>query len=320
METLQGMRLFTLAARSGSFSAAGRQVGLSPASMSRQIGSLETAMGARLMNRSSRHLSLTEAGKIFLAKATEILNQIDGLKTAVTEIDGESLGTLRVQANELLGRHIVLPIVSQFLARQPGIRLVLTFSDHHPNIVEKNIDISIRSSQRRKEEMLTLVRRGLGSYRRTLCASPAYIKKQGTPGSPSDLVNHYCLTYQVDMSPPDTSPPVWQFRSGSNIESIAIGSRVHCHDGDVLRSLAVQGYGIAMLPSWAVFGDVQSGRLLQLLPKYEAAPSGFSFETPVFAFYQRAKDRSQSRKLRKFLELLVASLQKGKPPGWGNQN
>ncbi len=298
MDTLQQLRIFVLTVRSGSFSEAGRQMDLSPASVSRYIQSLEERYGTRLLNRSSRRLSLTHAGEMLLERARRVLQEFDDIEPAVADIGRGIQGRLHVHAREFVGHHLIVPLVSRFLETNTDIDLVLTLSDRPLDLIEHNVDVSIRTERSGEIEHMSLVTRKLGSWRRVVCASPEYLRRMGTPAEPADLAHHHCLTYQFHHA-----APVWRFRCGELEHQVKVHSRVQSSSGEALRQLALQGQGISLMPEWSVKADVLAGRLVALLADFDATPTNAPYRHNLFAIYQRSKH--QSPKLKFFLQSLA---------------
>nr|WP_169748303.1 LysR family transcriptional regulator [Xenophilus azovorans] len=301
MDTLQQMRIFVLSVRSGSFSEAGRQMDLSPASVSRYVQALEERFGARLLNRSSRRLSLTHAGEVLLERASRVLQEYDEIEPAVGDVGKGLQGRLHVHSREFVGHHLIVPLVSKFLEQHPDVDLVLTLADRPLDLIENNIDVSIRTERSGEMEHLSLVMRKLASWRRVLCASPTYLERKGVPAAPQDLEHHDCLTYQFHQA-----APVWHFRRGRDEEQVKVRSRVQSSSGEALRQLALQGHGVVLMPQWSVAADIAAGRLAALMDDYDTTPTNAPFQHNVFAVYQRA--RHQSPKLKAFLQILVAAM------------
>lgn len=299
MDAISELRLFILVLSSGSFSAAGRQLGLSPASVSRQINRLEDSLGTRLINRSSRRISLTEAGELFRERVFAILRDIDETRMAVTELGKSPQGMLHVHSTYLIGQYLILPMVPDFLKQYPGINLQLTFSEEPIDLVEKNVDVSIRREATNLG--LSLMIRKLGSCSRVLCASPGYLKTRGEPRSPEELGGHLCLTYRFDLG-----DHTWRFKSASGIKKVAPASIVQSNSGEALRRLALSDQGIALLPRWCVEADLKAGWLVAIMKGYEFAPTNVSFLYSIYAVYQRA--RHQAPKVRAFLNVLGGAI------------
>ncbi len=301
MDTLQQMRIFVLSVRSGSFSEAGRQMDLSPASVSRYVQALEERFGARLVNRSSRRLSLTHAGEVLMERASRVLQEYDEIKPAIADVGQGLQGRLHVHAREFIGHHLIAPLTARFLEQHPEVDVILTLSDKPLDLIENNIDVSIRTERGNEIKQLSLVMKKLGSWPRVVCASPSYLHQRGKPRTPLELAQHDCLTYQFHQA-----APVWHFRRGKEEEQVKVHARVQSSSGEALRRFALQGQGIALMPLWSVSADIEAGRLVAVLQGYHATPTNAPFQHNVFAVYQKA--RHQSARLKAFLQTLVASM------------
>jgi molybdate transport repressor ModE-like protein len=301
MDTLEQIRIFVLAVRTGSFSEAGRQMDLSPATVSRYIQSLEERFASRLLNRSSRGLSLTHAGEVLMERATRVLQEFDEIEPAVTDLSKSPQGRLHVHAREFVGHHLIVPFVAHFLESHPAIEIVLTLADRPLDLIENNIDISIRTERSGEIEHLSLVTRKLGSWPRVVCASPAYLRRHGTPTLPRELEQHDCLTYQFHQA-----APVWRFRRGGEEEQVKVRTKVQSSSGEALRQLALSGQGVVLMPQWSVLADIAAGRLVVLFEGHDTTPTDAPFQHNIFAVYQPA--RHQSPKLKTFLQSLVRSM------------
>jgi DNA-binding transcriptional LysR family regulator len=303
---LDRMRVFSLVAQGRSLSEAARQLGVSPATISRQILALEHELGAQLVYRSTRNISLTEAGTIFLARCGSILREVENAQLEISELESEPRGQLHVHSRGLVGRHLVTPVLSQMRDRYPGVTLRLTLSDAPLDLAERNVDVSIRGAT---DEGMALLVRKLGDYQRLLCASPEFVARHGVPTAPQDLAALPCVTFQFDLG-----PVVWRFRSGEQTVSVTPMAVAQSNDGEALRLLALQGLGVAMMPEWAVRRDIAAGRLVPLLEDHEAAPANAPFGYPVYALYQRTPHRSP--KLKAFLDVLIQSMKAQAKAGW----
>jgi DNA-binding transcriptional LysR family regulator len=295
MEWLRSMRLFVSVVQNGSLSAAGRQLGLSPASVSRHISALEENLGSRLLNRTSRKLTVTEAGEIYFRKVEQILQQVSEANDSVAQLQSVPRGTLRVHSRMLVGHKFIVPALPSFLEQYPDIRVDLLMSNHAVDLVEQDIDVDIRIG---KLVDSALVARKLTHSDRVVCASPAYIERAPPLKSPSDLAAHNCLTYRLNLG-----KSTWRFRDpdGAITEIPATGS-FQSDNGQAVLHLALAGMGVALMPDWAIRSEVAAGRLRILFPKYQV--SYIEFENGVYAVYQ--KTRHRSTKVRVFVEFLAA--------------
>lgn len=198
MDKIKAMELFIYSSQAGSMSAAGRRFGLSPASVSRQITSLEDDLGVRLLNRTSRRLALTEAGQIYLNRAERVLQDLEEMRGEMRQLSARPYGTLRVQSRISLGTQYVAPLIPKFLERYPDLKVELKLVDSDLDLVEHTIDIAIRTG---KQTDSSLIARRIGTNPRVVCASPTYLERHAAPRSPNDLHYHNCLTYFLNSFP-----------------------------------------------------------------------------------------------------------------------
>ena len=195
MENLTSIHLFTEVARTGSFSATARNLHVAASSVTRQVDALEASLGVRLLNRSTRHLSLTEAGRLYLEHAQRIVAVVEDGRVAVTELDSEPRGTLRVSAPIVFGRLHIAPRLTAFLQRYPELKVDLSLSDQLVDFIEDAVDVAIRIAALPDS---SLIARKLVPLRRLICTSPGYLAKHGTARQPSDLSAHNCRTFRYN--------------------------------------------------------------------------------------------------------------------------
>lgn len=293
--TLRDMEIFLVVIREGSFSAAGRILGLSPASVSRHMNALEDRLQVRLLNRSTRTLSLTEPGHLFARKSEAILGDIGQLCDELRETHAKPQGTLRVNSRVLVGHEHICPLLPAFHRRYPDIRVDLSLSNETIDLVENNIDVDIRIGQLPES---ALVARKLMRCERWLCAAPAYLDAQGgAPVMPEDLTRHRCLTYR-----PGLEPVIWRFRTREGgLSEIPIDGYFQSNSGTGLKIATLGGLGISLMPDWSVAREVRSGALVRLMPGHEI--SFTAFENGVHAVY--APGRHLSMRSRLFIDFLV---------------
>jgi DNA-binding transcriptional LysR family regulator len=287
------MQLFMRVIQTGSFSAAGRQVGLSPTSVFRHINALEDMVGAQLLNRTSRKLSLTEAGDLYAKRLDHILAKIQDSKAEVAQLQQVPRGTLRVHCRVSLGSQHLAPALPGFLARYPELRIDLSLSDRAVDMVQENIDVAIRIGHIRDSSLLI---RKLASSPRIVCASPLYLAASSAPVIPDDLTAHNCLTYRNNVS-----PPTWRFMREKKVHEIQVLGNLQADHAEVVRLCAISGLGIALLPEWSIGLDLAEGRLMPLLLDYEATPLGF--DNGIYVMVQ--KSRHRAIKTRLFVDFLV---------------
>jgi len=274
VDAFRAMQLFVSVVHSGSLSAAGRQLGLSPASVSRQINALEDSLGARLLNRTSRKLTLTEPGEVYLNRAEQILHQVNEANTSVSELHRVPRGTLRVHSRILVGTMHVVPAMPEFLRRYPEIKVDLLLSNHDIDLVERNVDVDIRIG---KLEDSSLIARKLASSERIVCASPDYLARAGRPKKPEDLREHNCL---VNLA---STPKDWPFQSASKSFLVQVKGTLSSNSADVLVQMALQGHGIVRVPRYAVRSELASKSLEAMFEAATLSPER------VCAYYSKAK-------------------------------
>ncbi len=294
MQTLRTMSLFAAIAHHGSLSAAARKLGLSPASVSRQITALEEQLGARLLNRTSRSMTLTSTGEIFLRHAENILHQVEEMQVEVSQREQQPSGLLRVHSRMLVGTLVLMPNLPRFLQAHPQITVELAMSNHAIDLAERNVDVDIRIGKLTES---ALIARRLATSERVVCAAPAYLAGRPAIREPADLVRQNCLTYRLGMG-----RTVWRFvdAAGQTAEVPVTGS-LTTDNGPALHAAALAGLGIALMPDWSVREDIRAGRLVRLFAGHRA--SHLEFENGVFAVYQRS--RHLSARVRVFIDFLV---------------
>lgn len=291
-ESLSGMRIFERVIESGSFSEAARQLGVAPSSVSRQVGELEDALGVRLFQRTTRRLSLTEAGEVYHRRAAQILIDVDEARLAVSELDGTPTGILRLSVPGSISRRLIVPAVAAFQARYPSVEVALIVSDQVLDMIEHRIDVTIRLGALSDS---SLIARKLTAVPRRLCASPGYLDSAGTPDQPQDLIDHSCLTFRTGAG-----SNIWSFRGPHNrSREIQASGRLYANDGESLVAAAVAGQGIILVPGWLVSEELERGELQTVLPDWSPVPA----ETPLYALYPQ--QRHLAPKVRAFIDFMV---------------
>lgn len=293
MDSVAGMRIFVRVVDSGSFSAAARRLGVAPSSVSRQINDLEEELGAVLLARTTRKLSLTEAGEIFCERARNIINDVDEAKLALSQL-GSPSGILRVTAPSGIGREMVASAIPDFLDRYPGIKIVLSLTDQIVDIVDTGIDVAIRAG---RQQDSSLKARRIGESQRIVCASPAYLKKAGIPKTPADLERHNCVTWRDHPG-----HNIWTFRGPDGLAKVRASGSFFAQNADALVAAAVAGVGLCLLPSWNMGIELRLKQLRVVLADYKPAPAA----VPIYAVH--AHHRHVPPKIRVFIEFLTEQL------------
>ncbi|MEJ2760651.1 MAG: LysR family transcriptional regulator [Gammaproteobacteria bacterium] len=289
MDKLTSMQAYLQVARLGSFSAAAEAMGLSKAMVSRRIGRLESELGVQLINRTTRHLSLTEVGVAYRDRVREIFNDIEETELAVSTLSSEPRGTLRIMAPTSFGSFHLTRAIADYrrIYRHVSIDLILT--ERTPDLIEEGLDMAIRIGSLDDSSM---VARKLAESRSVVCAAPEYLENHGTPREPAELVNHNCLIYT-----PRQPTEQWQFQSGGEVFDTAVRGDIRSNVVDALRIAAIRGCGLAQLPAYAVGLDVRADRLRAVLEDY-APPA-----RPIHGVYLHR--RHLSAKVRTFVDFLV---------------
>lgn len=273
MDSIAAMRVFARVVESGSFSAVGRQLGMAPSSVSRQVGDLEQDLGARLFHRTTRKLSLTEAGRLYHARATRILVEVEEARLAVAQIDGTPSGVLRLTVPAGLGPPHIAPALAEFHRRFPAVKVCLSVTDRLIDLVEEGFDLAVRIGGQRDS---SLIARKIASGRRLLAGSPAYLKSAGRPKLPDDLVGHNCLTFRLH---PGRS--AWAFRGSKGTSEVRVSGSLLADSAETLCAAAVAGLGLVLVPEWLIEEELRDGRLRPVLSDFPPVPAS----TPLYAVY-----------------------------------
>ena len=253
MNNLSAMAIFAKVVEAKSFTAAAARLGVTKSLVSREIGRLEDRLGARLLNRSTRRLSVTETGAAFYERCARVVAEAEEAERAVTNLQSEPRGTLMLNAPVSFGALHVAPAISEYLARFPEARIDMTLNDRFVDLVEEGFDLAIRIA------VLTdssLIARRLAPSRRAVCASYAYLERHGAPRVPDDLLHHNCMSYAY-MAIEDQ----WQLIEDGQSRAIPVSGNFRANNGDALREAALAGLGLAILPTFIVGRDIQEGRL-----------------------------------------------------------
>lgn len=259
MDRLTAMQVFVTVVDSGSQSAAALQLDLSRPVISRYLAELEEWVGARLLHRTTRRLSLTPAGNEILARCRRMLEAAGDLQNAVSQPQQAPKGLLRITTSTSFGPQLVRA-VTEYCKRYPDVAVDLVMLDRTVNLVEERIDLAIRMTTRLDS---SLIARKLSVCRSTICASPAYLREHGTPKKVEDLALHNCLTHSY------VGKSLWEFDHKGTRSSVAVGGNISANEAMVLLAAALAGAGVAHLPSYAAAPYVASGELVVLLPRHE---------------------------------------------------
>ncbi|MBI2319285.1 MAG: LysR family transcriptional regulator [Betaproteobacteria bacterium] len=296
------MRVFSAVVDAGSFAGAADKLELSRGMATRYVAQLETHLGARLLNRTTRKLSLTEAGSDYYQRATQVLGMVEEAETAVAQEASVPRGTLRVTSSVAFGiRHLGWAI-PEYLQRYPGVQVDVTLNDRVVDLVEEGFDVAIRCARRIDPG---LIARKLTRARIVACASPGYLKKHGTPRSPEELAGHNCLSYAYWSLQNE-----WHFRRKGAERTVRVSGNLRGNNGDILVNAAIEGLGVILHPMFLVYEALRQKKLERILSDWEVDDLG------VFAVYPNRKFLPP--KVRSFIDFLADRF--GPEPYWDSES
>jgi len=275
MNKLRQIEVLVEVVRSGSFVGAAEVLGMSKAAVSRHIGELEARLGVRLLQRTTRRLSLTEAGQIFHARSKDILDSVSESEDEISTQTGTASGQLRISAPVTFGVRHLAPLWGEFRRRHPKVTLDITLADRVVDLIEEGYDLAIRIGRLSSS---TLVSRRLAITRMVLCAAPNYLATHGTPIHPHDLAGHEILAYSY-WSDKDE----WRFDGPEGAVSVRTQPCLSSNSGDTCWAAALAGQGVILQPSFLVDTDLAAGTLVELMPEYRAVELG------IYAVYPTRK-------------------------------
>ena len=295
MDRVGDIALFLRVLDLGSISAAARSLDLSVAVASQRLKRLEADLNVRLFHRTTRHLTPTPEGLLLAEQGRVLVEDLEALSESLRRTGGGIAGTLRMTTSSTFGRLYISPLLPEFLALHPNVRVSVDMNDTKIDLVSAGFDLAIRIGAL---DDSSLVARKLANNRRVLCASPDYLREHGTPKTPEDLVHHQCLLLVGAQGRQDT------WRIGDT--SVRVSGRIESNQGELLRDAAVAGLGIALHSTWHVNGDLHAGRLQVVLPDHPLADTGIHAVMP-----QR---RLVPPRVRAFVDFLAHRL--GDTPPW----
>ncbi|CAO3353257.1 LysR family transcriptional regulator [Azospirillum palustre] len=251
------MRVFLRVAAQGSFSAAGRDVGMTPSSTAKLVGRLEERLGVRLVERSTRKLRLTAEGELYRERAQTLLGELDALDAEIAGGARAPTGLIRANASVPFGQHCLLPLLPEFLRDHPGITMDVTMTDEVVDLYAARVDVAFRAGPLSDSALLA---QRLGVVRRKIVASPAYLDRKGVPMTAADLETHDCLGFNFRRA-----AAVWPLKSGGRLVDREVPTRILANNGETVRHMALLGLGLARLAEYHVRNDLREGRLVAVL-------------------------------------------------------
>lgn len=293
MDALSDIAFFALLVRHGNLTSAARELDVTPPAVSRRLALLENRLGIRLLNRTTRRVSLTYEGELYLEEGRRILDDLGELEQRVSSGHSVPRGLLRVNASFGFGREYVTPIVAEFLQAYPEVEVQLRLTDRPINLVEEGFDVCVRFGH---VPDARVVARKIASNRRYLCASPAYLERYGAPETPADLRRHKCIVIHQT----NAAVGAWHLNNGAEEETIKVRGAVVTNDGDAAVAMALRGMGILERSEWHVAPYIRSGRLQLLLPDWVLPAADIYVVYPV--------RKNLSAKVRAFVDHLADSI------------
>lgn len=297
MDYLQAMKTFTAVVEAGSFVGAMDATGLSKPAVSRHVNELEAHLGTRLLQRTTRRLSLTSEGQDYYQRCKDILAAVQEAEAVVGSSAVQAQGRLRIGAPQTFGAMYLADLWGQFAAQNPQVTLDIVLSDRVMDLVEEGFDLVVRIARLADS---SLVSRPLARTHMVLCASPQYLARRGTPVHPQELAEHDVISYTYW-----SAGNAWSFQGPGGEATVRIQSRIHANNGDTCRAAALAHQGIILQPDFLVHEDLRSGALVELMPEFKGAELG------IFAIYPTRKQLPL--RVRRLVDFLVEALRN---PPW----
>jgi DNA-binding transcriptional LysR family regulator len=292
MDLLSSMKVFAAVVEAGSFAGAADKLETSRAMTSKQVQKLEEHLGTRLLNRTTRKLSLTETGREFYERCVQILTDVAEAEQVAGQMTSTPRGVLKLTMPLSFGQHRLAGIVGEYAQAYPQVRLDISLSDRKVDIVEEGFDLAIRIGTLPQSD---LIARKIGGVRSLICASPAYLAGHGTPVKPADLTKHACLGYTLTGNSGE-----WRIEGPGGEVLVPVTGPIRADNGDMLRLAALSGAGVVFQPRFIVADDLAAGRLVRILPEWQSGELG------VHAVYPSR--RHLSAKVRTLIEFVAERL------------
>ena len=301
MDRLQSMRVFAKVVEQGSFAGAGLALDMSNAVVTRHVADLEKHLGVRLLNRTTRRLSLTETGLIYLERAKQILQDVDDADAMASSQSNKPAGTLRIYSHLGFGQLQLAQLLPRYALLFPDVKLDVTLSDHTVDLVEEGFDIGMFIELQKFDASMIARRIGLSDI--ILCASPDYIRQHGAPLKPEDITQHVCLNFAYEQLRHH-----WSILIDKRRVDVPITSKLVSNDGNLLRQCALAGMGIVIRSSFTLGDDLSSGRLVRLLPQHHLGTVAVTMVYP--------SRRQLSAKVRSFIDFISTTFPQPESDPW----
>ncbi|MDO8771868.1 MAG: LysR family transcriptional regulator [Burkholderiaceae bacterium] len=294
------MAFFSLLVRTGSFSAAARELNITTPAVSKRLTQMEARLGVQLLTRTTRRSGLTPEGEIYLAHARRILADIDDMEQQVSSAVAAPKGLLRINATLGFGRSHIAPLISDFVQSQPEVQVQLQLTVNPPPLSEDAFDVCIRFGEPPDARVIA---RRIAANRRLICAAPAYLERHGTPRVPADLAQHNCIGIRQG----DEAYGIWHLTAGQRTETVKVRGNLSSNDGEIAVNWALAGHGIVMRAEWDIAKYLRSGRLQQVLENYQTPPAD------IHAVYPQR--HQTAARVRAFVDFLVTRFAVATPLG-----
>ncbi|WP_321864650.1 LysR family transcriptional regulator [Burkholderia cenocepacia] len=294
MDKLLALQTFSVVADTGGFSKAARQLGTVTSSVTRLMDALEASLGVKLLTRTTRQVTLTDAGATYLEQVSRLLSELVEADESVADAGSEPVGTLRVSVPVTYARIVLGPHLSAFLDAYPNVSLDLVVSDAYLDLAADRLDVAVRIGVPAQDPGLVV--RKLMDNHRVVVASHPYLERMGIPAVPADLVGHHCLRF-----PYRQGRQSWTFTRDGHTEKVEVNGRLTANSLDILREGVLNGQGIALVPTWLVQGDIVAGEMLSLFDAWSVHP--LMGDVQVYAAY--LPNRRHSRKVQAFVTFLA---------------
>lgn len=292
MDKLKSLMIFMRSAQHGSFSEAARQLGMAPSAVSRAVLRLEDELGVRLLQRTTRSLTLTEAGNRFYQRCQQILNDLEEAELEVKQSQSMPIGTLRLDLSFTFGKMHIAPALLQFAAQYPQLNLNVSFNDRLLDLIEEGIDATVRIGMSSDS---SLIMHYLATARYITCASPQYLAQYGTPTTPTELLQHRCVNF---IYPQTRREPNWKFEQDGKAIDLAVDSYLQFDNSEVILEAVIQGAGVVQLPKFIAAKALARGDLQPILESYTTQAG-----LPIAVLYPQK--RYLSAKVRVFVEFMT---------------
>lgn len=290
MDSFSDIAFFALLVKQGSMATTAQELGLTPPAVSKRLAAIEKRLGVRLLQRTTRQISLTPEGETYLNQGAQVLASLEELEHSVSGSRSSPKGVIKIGATLGFGRRYIAPAIAKFSDLYPEVEVQLTLNDRPINIVEKGLDVVIRFGELPD---VRLTARLLANNHRVLCAAPSYLKKMGAPETPKDLSKHQCLFIREA----DESYGTWHFHQGQKAETIKVHGPLTSNDGESVIKWALEGRGIMVRSIWDAAQYLSSGQLMEILPDWDL-PSA-----DIYAVFPTRNNLSA--KTRAFVDFLV---------------